>query len=65
MRAFCLRQLVELRKKLNTCVNGLRRRPGLVRSYFRASYISIGEGAERKLLKYCNLEEVTKLCVYQ
>lgn len=65
MKGFCPRQLVELRKKLNTCVNGLRRRPDIVRSYFRASHIPIGEGAEQKLLKYCELGEVTKLCVYQ
>lgn len=65
MRGFCPRQLVELRKKLNVCVNGLRRRPDIVRSYFRASQIPIGEGAKQKLLKYCEPGEVTKLCVNQ
>jgi hypothetical protein len=37
----------------------------LVSSYFRASHIPIGEGAEFKLLKYCKPDEITKLCVYQ
>lgn len=65
MRGFCPRQIGELRKKLSLCVNCLRRRPDIVRSYFRASHIPIGEGAEQKLLKYCEAGEVTKLCVNQ
>ena len=64
MKGFCPRQIGELRKKLNSCVNGLRRKPDVVRSYFRASHIPIGEGAEKKLLKYCEPDEITKLCVY-
>jgi hypothetical protein len=65
MRGFCPRRLVELRKRLNVRVNGLRRKPALVKSYFRKSDIPIGEGAELKLLKYCRPNEVTKLCVYR
>ena len=65
MRGFCPRQLHELRKKLNVCVNDVRRKPDIVRSYFTASHIPIGRGAEQKLLKYCKPSEVTKLCVYQ
>jgi transposase len=65
MRGFCPRKLDELRKKLNVHVNGIRRKPDLVRSYFRASHIPIGEGAEQKLLKYCQPDEIRKLCVYQ
>lgn len=65
MRGFCPRQLHELRKKLNVCVNNLRRKPDIIRSYFTASHIPIGPGAEQKLLKYCKPDEVTKLCAYQ
>jgi len=65
MRGFCPRQLYELKKKLNACVNNIRRKPGVVRSYFRASHIPIGPGAEEKLAKYCKPDEVRKLCVYQ
>ncbi|MHB8565604.1 MAG: IS630 family transposase [Nitrososphaerales archaeon] len=44
MRGFCPMQLGDLRKKLNNCVRAARRRPDIVRSYFRASEIPIGEG---------------------
>ena len=65
MKGFCPKEPGELRKKLNYSVRSLRRRPDIVRSYFRASELPIGEGARQKLLKYCDPEEITKLCIYQ
>lgn len=65
MRGFCPRQLHELKNKLSVCVNDLRRKPDIVRSYFTSSHIPIGPGAEEKLAKYCKPNEVRKLCVYQ
>jgi hypothetical protein len=56
--------LVDLRKRLNVCMNNLGK-AAAVRSYFRIDPIPIGGGAEQKLLKYCKPNEVTKLCVYQ
>ena len=54
-----------LKDKLSYNVRNLRRRPDIVRSYFRASKLPIGEGARQKLLKYCEPEEITKLCIYE
>ena len=65
MRGFCPMQLGDLRRKLNNCMRTTRRRPDIVRSYFRASEIPIGEGAEIKLLKYCEPKGIRKLCINQ
>ena len=65
MKGFCPKQLYDLRKKVNNCVRSIRRRPDIVSSYFRASHIPIGDGAEIKLLKYCKANETTQLCINQ
>ena len=65
MKGFCPKQLYDLRKKVNNCVRSIRRRPDMVSSYFRASHIQIGDGAEIKLLKYCKANETTQLCINQ
>lgn len=53
MKGFCPKTLLELKVKLRNCVRSLRRKPELVRSFFTASSLPIGDGA------------VTKLCGYQ
>jgi hypothetical protein len=52
MKGFCPKTLNELKAKLRSCVGSLRRRPDIVRSFFRASALPIGPQEERKLCSY-------------
>jgi len=42
-------QISDLKKKIISCVRSARRKPEMIRSYFRASAIPIGDGAKEKL----------------
>lgn len=55
MWGLCPRKLHELRNKLNVCMNNVRRKPDIVCSYFTASNIPVGTGAEEKLLSAASL----------
>ena len=52
MKGFCPMDVAELKKKLKSCVNALRRKPEVVRSFFNASSLPIGPLEERKLCNY-------------
>ena len=64
MKGFCPMQLSDLKKKMASSVNSVRRRPEMVQSYFRASAMPVGENAREKLLQYCKPEMIKKLCIY-
>lgn len=65
MRGFCPMQISDLKKKITRCVRSAKKKPDMVRSYFGASAIPIGDGAEEKLSRYCKPELIRKLCIYQ
>ncbi len=52
MKGFCPRTVDELKAKLRSCVNALRRKPELVQSFFRVSSLPVGPQEERKLCNY-------------
>jgi len=65
MREFYPMQISDLKKKITRCIKSVKKKPEMVRSYFRASAIPIGVGAEEKLSRYCKPELIRKLCIYQ
>jgi transposase len=52
MKGYCPRTVAELKKKLRDCVRSLRRKPEVVRSFFRVSSLPIGPQEETKLRNY-------------
>lgn len=65
MRGFCPMHTSDLKKKIISCVRSAKKKPEMIRSYFGASEIPIGDGAEEKLSRYCKPELIRKLCIYQ
>jgi len=52
MKGYCPKTIDELKKKLRNCVRSVRRKPKLVRSFFRVSSLPIGPQEETKLCRY-------------